>query len=120
MLKANARVGVDGQTKGKEKAIVEKALSNFDCYKSNTWAALIAQFSSGIRHTELLSIAQIVEKITQVPKFGRNEKRSFACLVKWFDDNWNNISKVIGRISLLDDNNIEICGRREIADFTRS
>ena len=109
-----------GNMKGKERMIVEKTLNNFDYRYSSAWRALTSQFSTGIRHPELLSIAEILVNNYKIPQFGRTGKRSFACLVKWFDDNWCDISKIIGRFALLDQNESPISGHRELVDFCKS
>lgn len=106
--------------KGKEKLIVERELSNFDYKSSRAWYAITQQFSSGIRHPELLSVATILSKLTKLPEINRSSKRSFMCLVKWFDDNWNEISKVIGRVALLDESDVPISKHREIIDYVNS
>ena len=105
--------------KGKEKLIIENELNNFDYKSSPAWDAIKKQFSSGIRHSELLSIAFIVRHLTNVPEVNRSCKRNFTCLIKWFSDNWENISKVIGRIVLLDEYSQPISGQRELIDFCR-
>ena len=106
--------------KGKEKMIVERTLNNFDAKCCCAWKALTSQFSTGIRHPELLSIAEILVNNYKLPDFGRTGKRSYACLIKWFDDNWTDISKIIGRFTLLDQNDSPISGHREIVDYCRS
>lgn len=103
--------------KGKERMIVEKEMKGFDYKKSAAWSAIQSQFSSGIRHPELLSIAYLLERMVKLPTVSRTCKRSFVCLIKWFSDNWSEISKYIGRITLLDDHESAISGQRELREF---
>lgn len=99
--------------KGKEARIIAKTLKDFNFKKCKAWFSLSSQFSSGIRFPELLSIAYVLQRIVELPDITRSEKRSFPCLVKWFDDNWEAIKDPIKQITLLDENTIPINGQRE-------
>lgn len=103
--------------KGKEGRIIEKELQDFDFNNCVAWKALRTQFSSGIRHPELLSIAAILSKNYELPEVPRSGKRSFKCLIKWFNDNWEKISGIIQYVTLLDEKEIPICGQREYVEL---
>ncbi|EAY03490.1 hypothetical protein TVAG_450630 [Trichomonas vaginalis G3] len=104
-------------SKGKEGRIIERELKNFDYLNCTAWKALRAQFSSGVRHPELLSIASILSRTLDLPEVTRSGKRSFKVLIKWFDDNWDKISSIIRNITLLDANECPISGQREYCEL---
>lgn len=71
-----------------------KALGNFDeNMQKNRMAEIIkaTEFQGeNIARTELLSIAQIISEKTSVELY-REAKRRKSVLLKWFDDNWDQI-----------------------------
>ncbi|EAY05209.1 hypothetical protein TVAG_473880 [Trichomonas vaginalis G3] len=103
--------------KGKEGRIIANILKDFDFKNCKAWISLSSQFSSGIRHPELLSIAYVLIRALELPDITRSEKRSFPCLVKWFNDNWDKISGPIQCITLLDDREIPISCQREYLEL---
>lgn len=106
--------------KGKEASYIEKMLKDFDYKSSVTWKKIQNLFSTGIRHTELISIAQVLMHISDVPKISRSCHRSFPVLIKWFDDNWDKIESYIYNISLLDENKNKIDFSREMYDHIKT
>ncbi|OHT10195.1 hypothetical protein TRFO_20568 [Tritrichomonas foetus] len=102
--------------KGKEASNIQKLLGNFDYNNSRAWKEIKILFSSGIRHTELISIATVLISIYNLPKVSRPHRRSFPLLVKWFDDNWEKIQPIISKISLLDKERVPINSQREMCD----
>lgn len=105
--------------KGKEASYIKKVLSDFDYKSSLTWKKIQHMFSTGIRHTELLSVAEVLVHLTGAPNISRSCHRSFPVLIKWFDDNWEILEPIIYRISLLDENKNKIDFSREMNDHIR-
>lgn len=101
---------------GKEATYIKKILKNFDYESSNTWKKIQELFSTGIRHSELISIAEILIYLFGVPNISRSCHRSFPVLIKWFDDNWEIIEPHIYNISLLDEDKKQINLSRQIYD----
>lgn len=98
---------------GKEARKVQTLLEGFNVDNCKAWKEITRHFSTGIRHNELVSIANILVKTYDLPALTRYCHRSFAVLIKWFQDNWDRIDPVIHNIKLLDENNRVICGYRE-------
>ena len=106
--------------KGKEASYIKKVLKNFDYKTSIVWKKIQQLFSTGVRHTELISVAQILIQISGAPEVSRSCHRSFPVLIKWFDDNWDKIEPFIHHISLLDENMNTINITREMFDQIKS
>lgn len=98
---------------GKEARKVQTILDGFQAYNCDAWKQITQQFSSGVRHNELVSVANILIANYELPALTRYCHRSFAVLIKWFQDNWDRIDPVIRNIRLLDENQRVICGYRE-------
>ena len=73
-------------------------------FNSQVWITLQRYFSSGIRVTELKSIAKFLQFYLNLPFISRKALRSCPLLIKWFEDNWSKIYPFLPYISLLDDN----------------
>ena len=91
-----------------EARVIKNELGNYDYTKSFVLPIIRAQFSKGITHKELNSIAEILKQIVQLPPLTRHEKRSYPLLIRWFEKNWNTIRPIIPYITLLDSNFIPI------------
>jgi hypothetical protein len=79
------------------------------------------RFSSGVRHRELLSIAMILcNFIDSLEMPGRNEKRSFPLLIRWFSDNWSQIGPLLSAIDLRDERDSLINFDREYQENRKS
>lgn len=115
----NIKTKPKASKKGKEASYIKKVLSDFDYKSSPTWKKIQHLFSTGIRHTELLSVAEVLVHLTGAPNVSRSCHRSFPVLIKWFDDNWEILEPFIYRISLLDENKNKIDFSREMHDHIR-
>jgi hypothetical protein len=71
------------------------------------------KFSSGVTLKELRSLATIIVLFGSVVPPGRNAKRHFPEMVKWFVDNWAQITPWLPLIALRDQNFRVIDGHRE-------
>lgn len=102
--------GPEPKTKDTIKA--RAMLKDFD-YKNCTAQEELSRRYGYRTKVELLTIAQLViqecEKLSLViPQPGRNANRRKTILLKWFQDNFENISKVLDRIVLVDEDNVSI------------
>ena len=87
---------------GIEAQRVNTRLQGFDLEKSEAWKTIQHQFTVGVTHTELKSIAQILcDQLTI--KLDRDASRDNRVLVKWFDENWAKIKPILHTIHLRDD-----------------
>jgi hypothetical protein len=84
-----------------------------DALASEEFRLLQIKFSSGVTLKELRSVAAIIVMFGQVTPPGRNAKRHFPEMVKWFVNNWTQISPWLSFITLRDQNLPIIDGHRE-------
>jgi hypothetical protein len=85
--------------------------SGFLCWEE--FHFLQAKFSTGVRLSELKSIAAILARITGFPGPSRDAKRSYILTVKWFKDNWKWVLPWLPLVQLKDARNMVIDGQRE-------
>jgi hypothetical protein len=84
-----------------EKQRIMKSLGSFNPHQSHAWKEIEQHFGTGIVHNEVVSIANVFTTCFQVPAIGRNEKRSFQLLIKWFNEHWGEIEPFLSHIALL-------------------
>jgi hypothetical protein len=87
---------------GREARRIERILRTFDFEKCDTWQQLIEHFSTGVRHKELVSVANVLSDCFEVKKLSRSARRSYPVLIKWFHDNREEIVPLLDFVSLLD------------------
>ena len=104
--------------KGKEGRHIERVIAGFDYKNSRAWKCLREQFSTGIRHRELVSIASVLTQMYGLPEINRDARRSFVVLIKWFDDRWSEIDTYVKHMCLLDENMTKIDHKREIQELS--
>jgi hypothetical protein len=100
-------------SKGKDSHHIAVILKTFNFETSDAWRALTQQFSTGVRHKELCSVALILSHCFGIQSIPRDARRSYPVLIKWFQDNWNEIRPVLPLIALRDDDNRVINFERE-------
>lgn len=104
--------------RGREASHVKHELKDFDFHSCAAWIEIQNRFSTGIRHTELLSIAKVLCLICKdLPPVGRSCCRSFPVLIKWFSENWEVIRPELSCISILDEEQKPITGLREMKEL---
>jgi hypothetical protein len=86
---------------GPEAQRVVARLAGFDLEKSRAWKAITDQFTIGVTHAELKSIAQVVCTQTNL-RLDRDATRDNRVLIKWFDENWDAISPFMPTLHLRD------------------
>lgn len=97
---------------GTEAKRVSTRLAGFDLDTSVVWNEIKAQFSSGITHNELKSVATMVcEKTGE--KLDRDASRDNRVLIKWFDERWDKIEPIVKKIRLYDEHDQVIDASRE-------
>lgn len=100
---------------GAEAKRVADRLKDFNYENSEIWKILKKKFSSGVTHSELKSVAQVCSYILEI-KIDRDAGRDNRVLIKWFDENWDKISKIIDKVHLRDDQEQLINQEREIRE----
>jgi hypothetical protein len=83
---------------------------------SGEFQALQLRFSTGVRFTELKSIAVILSMLAQVKPPTREMNRSHVLLMQWYRDSWTDILPFFSAIQLCDHYGVPIDGQREIVD----
>jgi hypothetical protein len=74
------------------------------------------KFSTGVRFTELKSIAVILSMLARVKPPTREMNRNHALLMQWYCDSWAWIFPFFSVIQLRDRYDVPVDGRREIVD----
>jgi hypothetical protein len=87
--------------RGAEAQRVTARLNGFDSESSEAWRRIKSAFGPGVTHGELKSLAQLICAETGL-KLDRDASRDNRVLIKWFQENWQQISHVICRIYLCD------------------
>jgi hypothetical protein len=89
---------------GLEAQIIASQLSGFDYQRSPVWQRLQLQFSSGVRHRELETVALILCSLNnQLPVPTRSERRSFALMIRWFETYWAKLEPILPLVALRDE-----------------
>lgn len=96
-------VGV-GDKNGGEKLRVFTRLKGFKAKESFVWKEITNRFGSEIKHGELLSIADVVATNAGI-QLDRDAKRRKSVLIKWFEENWLQISPYLKYVILEDRKN---------------
>jgi hypothetical protein len=99
---------------GHEAMVMKEELGDFDYLRSAAYGAIVAQFGITLRLMELKGIIYAIQmwwKLrhgTELPKLSRNTKRSFALLVKYVNDHYNEITPVFPHVSIRNADNQQI------------
>jgi hypothetical protein len=91
-------------------------VAKVECFEASAcveFKILQAKFSSGVTIRELQSVAEVLAGCTGILPPGREAKRSFAVLIKWYVRSWPRISPWLGIIELRDERGLVIDGQRE-------
>jgi hypothetical protein len=102
--------------KGRQGRQIAAILNSFDFTTCNAWKCLTNCFGTGVRHKELCSIAQVITYYFPITKISRDAHRSFPVLIKWFQDNWQQIEPILPLITLMDADEKVINYERELQD----
>lgn len=89
-----------------EKLFLEEKRKNFDMNKCEAWKRLTDKFGQKVSQEELLTIAQIVSHELEIP-LAREYKRRKEILVKWFDENLDEVWPFISSKVAISDQNGE-------------
>lgn len=90
---------------GVEAKRVQDRLRGFQIEDSPAFRAIQKQFTGGVTHSELKSIALILcEQVCPPLKLDRDASRDNRVLIRWFDEHWDKIRPVISKIHLRDEN----------------
>lgn len=99
---------------GIEANLIKKDLGGFDVYHSRAFNAVRNTFGRSVRLNELLGIINSIDVYMQrkglsgLPRLTRNEKRSFALLIKYIENNYELIVPYFQYITLCDQAGIPI------------
>jgi hypothetical protein len=77
---------------------------------------LQSKFSSGVRFTELKSIAQVAAALAGVEPPNREMRRHFHLLMQWYRTHMDEIAPFLLLIQLRDARNLPIDGTRELVE----
>lgn len=97
-----------------EAKLIKKDLGGFDVYHSRAFNAVRNTFGRSVRLNELLGIINSIDAYMQrkglsgLPRLTRNEKRSFAFLIKYIENNYELIVPYFQYITLCDQAGIPI------------
>lgn len=73
-----------------ENEFVHKKLEGFEPKSSQAWQKLTERFGPKISHDEILSLAIILSENMKI-SLSREYKRRKIMLIKWFDENFENV-----------------------------
>jgi hypothetical protein len=86
---------------GPEARRVTARLNGFESDSSEAWHRIKSTFGPDVTHGELKSLAQLICLETGL-KLDRDAGRDNRVLIKWFQENWHQMSHIICRIYLCD------------------
>jgi hypothetical protein len=78
--------------------------------------SLQRQFSTGVRVTELRSIAVVLALIAKIRPPTRAMSRQHSLLLQWYRAHWCEIAPFLPLIQLRDNQNLPIDGNRELVE----
>jgi hypothetical protein len=118
-LPPNSHAGSQRYPRGKgiEAQKVQQRLQGFEPNGCEAWRAIQVQFSSGITHHELRSVAQVICLKTGLT-LDRDAYRDRVVLIKWFSDNWIQVAPILSCMQLRDSFNREITLVREMTQMS--
>jgi hypothetical protein len=94
-----------------------KEVAPAEDFAGPTLRALHARFSTGLRLPELRSIAAIICHLVGIARPSRDMHRSYPLMVKWFAENWAEVSPCLNVVQLMDAEERAIDGSREMAEM---
>jgi hypothetical protein len=77
---------------------------------------LQSKFSSGVRFTELKSIAAVLASLADLAPPDRETKRQYVLLINWFRIHWRFVAPFLPLVQLRDEFGVPITGQRELLD----
>lgn len=88
---------------GYEANSVKRELGSFDAKSSEAYKELTNRFSKDVTLDALKQVANILRqrKCDKLPPITRNAKRSLSLLIKWYQDNWNEIRNDLQYINII-------------------
>jgi hypothetical protein len=85
----------------RERARIANRLHGRTPKQSRAWQEITRRFGPNVKHPELLGIAMVISENANV-RLDRDAKRRKAVLIKWFDENWADVSPYLDYIVLED------------------
>jgi hypothetical protein len=85
-----------------ERTKIDERIRTFDYTRSPAWRELSLRGWDQLSQSELLSVAQVLEKKLAIP-LDREAKRRKNLLVKWFEENLADLRPVLDNIELVSD-----------------
>jgi hypothetical protein len=99
-----------------ERAAVVRGVALNDAAPCEELRLLQVQFSTGVRISELRSIASILAFLAGIPPPTRAMNRQHAQLIQWYRAHWRKIAAFLPLVQLRDEQNVPIDGRRELVE----
>lgn len=90
------------QGEGSDAKRVALRLQSFNISESPAFKKISARFPSGISHSELKRMAEILAENLNL-RLDRDAKRDNRVLIKWYDENWCILYNEIDRIQAYDE-----------------
>lgn len=82
-----------------EKIRIQKRIQGFKWRDSRVWEFLTARFGHKLTQDELVSIADLICRQTQL-RLDRDARRRKVVLLKWFEENWTIVQPLLHIIVL--------------------
>lgn len=94
-----------------ERRKVDRRLEGFTPTTSRAWREICERYGSGLNQTELLSLAEVIS-IHLGLKVDRDAKRRKEVLIKWFDENFDQILPFLDHVILEDSSGKRLVGSK--------
>jgi hypothetical protein len=82
-----------------EKQRIASRLSGFNPKETPVWQEITRRFGPNVKQRELVSIASVLAQGANV-RLDRDAKRRKSVLIKWFQENWANVSPFLDYVFL--------------------
>lgn len=96
----------EGDRATAEKRRVAQRLAGFDVKGSQVWREISARFGANIKQGELTSIASEIAKTANI-RLDRDAKRRKMVLLRWFEENWEQIQPYLEYVVIEETNSSE-------------
>jgi hypothetical protein len=83
-----------------ERRRIQGRVGRFDWKNSQIWFWLALKFGEKVTHEELVSIAGVIAKWTNI-RLDRDAKRRKMVMMKWFEEHWATIFPLLPAIVLV-------------------
>jgi hypothetical protein len=82
-----------------EKRRIASRLSGFNPKETPVWQEITRRFGPNVKQPELVSIASVLAQSANI-RLDRDAKRRKSVLIKWFQENWDNVPPFLDYVFL--------------------